>query len=211
MLSAALLATALTATRLPPLADAIEHFRSVETYQVTLRSAHAEGESQLRYYYRKPGFVRMDFIRPHAGAVLVYSPLTGRVRLWPFGAGRFPELSLSPHNPLVQGPGGQSVDRSDVGALFENVRTLLEQGRAETRGEARVADGRTAVHLGVTGAPGVTVAGVHRYELWLDKASRFPVKVVSRNPADAVIETVTLDDLEINVPLSAALFDPAGE
>jgi hypothetical protein len=57
----------------------------------------------------------------------------------------------------------------------------------------------------------VTVAGVHRYELWLDTASRFPVKVVSRNPADAVIETVTLDELEINAPLPAALFDPAGE
>lgn len=211
MLSAALLATALTATRLPPLADAIEHFRSVETYQVTLRSAHAEGESQLRYSYRKPGFVRMDFIRPHAGAVLVYSPLTRRVRLWPFGAGRFPELSLSPRNPLVQGPGGQSVDRSDVGALYENVRTLLQQGQVETRGETRMADGRTALHLVVTGAPGVTVAGVHRYELWLDTASRFPVKVVSRSPADAVIETVVMDDLEINAPLPAALFDPVGE
>lgn len=211
MLSAALLATALTATRLPPLADAIEHFRSVETYQVTLRSAHAEGESQLRYSYRKPGFVRMDFIRPHAGAVLVYSPLTRRVRLWPFGAGRFPELTLSPRNPLVQGPGGQSVDRSDVGALYENVRTLLQQGQVETRGETRMADGRTALHLVVTGAPGVTVAGVHRYELWLGTASRFPVKVVSRSPADAVIETVVMDDLEINAPLPAALFDPVGE
>jgi len=133
------------------------------------------------------------------------------VRLWPFGAGRFPELSLSPHNPLIRSPGGQSVDRSDVGALFENVRTLQQQGEAERRGEARMADGRTALHLVVTGAPGVTVAGVHRYELWLDPASRFPVKVVSRNPADAVIETVTLDDLEIDVPLPPALFDPEGE
>jgi hypothetical protein len=41
--------------------------------------------------------------------------------------------------------------------------------------------------------------------------SRFPVKVVNRSPADAVIGTVTLDDLEINAPLPAALFDPAGE
>lgn len=211
MLPALMLTAAFAATLPPPLADAIEHFRTVETYQVTLRSAHAEGESQLRYSYRKPGFVRMDFIRPHAGAVLVYSPLTRRVRLWPFGAGRFPELTLSPRNPLVQGPGGQSVDRSDVGALFDHVRTLLEQGRAETRGEVRMADGRTAVHLVVTGAPGVTAAGVHRYELWLDTASRFPVKVVSRNPAGAVIETVTLDDLDINAPLPAVLFDPEGE
>jgi outer membrane lipoprotein-sorting protein len=208
MLSVTLLAAALNATRLPPLADAIEHYHTVETYRVTLRSAHADGEDHIRYYYRKPGFVRMEFIRPHAGAVLVYSPLTQRVRLWPFGAGRFPELSLKPRNPLVRGPGGQTVDKSDVGTLFDNAHTLLEQGRAEVRDEARMADGRTALHLVVTGAPGVAVAGVHRYELWLDTSSRFPVKVISRNQADAVIETVMMDALEINIPLKETLFNP---
>jgi outer membrane lipoprotein-sorting protein len=210
MLSALMLAATLAATT-PPLADAIEHYRTVESYRVTLRSTHATGESRIRYFYRKPGFVRMEFIHPHAGAVLVYSPLTRRVRLWPFGAGRFPELSLSPRNPLVRGPGGQTVDQSDVGALLDHVRALLEQGQAEARGEARMADGRTALHLVVSGAPGVAVAGVHRYELWLDTARRFPVKVISRNQADAVIETVTMDELEINATLPATLFDPEGE
>jgi outer membrane lipoprotein-sorting protein len=210
MLSALMLAAALSATRLSPLDDAIEHFRTVETYQVTLRSSRADGEHHIRYFYRKPGFVRMDFIRPHAGAVLVYSPLTRRVRLWPRGAGRFPELSLSPHNPLIRSPGGQTVDKSDVGALFDNVRALLAQGEAEVRGEARMA-GRSALHLVVTGAPGIAVAGVHRYEVWLDTASQFPLKVISRNQADVVIETVTMDALEINAPLAQSLFDPEAE
>lgn len=210
MLSALMLAAALNGTRPSPLADAIEHYHTVETYQVTLRASRADGESQLRYYYRKPGFVRMEFIRPYAGAVLVYSPLTQRVRVWPLGAGRFPELSLSPRNPLIRSPGGQSMDKSDVGALFEHARTLLEQGQAELTGEEAM-DGRTAQHLVVTGAPGVAVAGVHRYELWLDAASRFPLKVISRDQEDAVIETVVMDDLEINVPLANTLFDPEGE
>lgn len=209
MLAALMLATALSGSDLAPLAGAIEHFRTVETYRVTLHSTRADGEHQIRYFYRRPGFVRMEFIRPHAGAVLVYSPLTRRVRLWPFGAGRFPELSLSPHNPLVRGPGGQTVDQSDVGALFGNIAALLEQGHAASHGEARVA-GRRALHLVVTGAPGQTVAGVHRYELWLDPASQFPLRVVSRDQADAVIETVVLEDLEVNPPLPEALFNPAG-
>lgn len=210
MLSALMLAAALTIPPLAPLADAIAHYRTVETYRVTLRSAHADGERHIRYFYRKPGFVRMEFIRPHAGAVLVYSPLTRRARLWPFGIGRFPELVLSPRNPLIRGAGGQTVDRSDVGALLDNVSTLLEQGEAGAPGEERVA-GRAALHLVVTGADGVTVAGVHRYELWLDTSSRFPVKVVSRDLEDAVIETVEMDDLEIDVPLPETLFDPQGE
>jgi len=210
MLSTLILAAALTGTRLSPLDDAIESFRTVETYQVTLRSSHADGEDPIRYFYRKPGFVRMEFIRPHAGAVLVYSPLTRRVRLWPSGAGRFPELGLSPNNPLIRGSGGQTVDKSDVGAMLENVRTLLGQGEAEVLGEARI-NGRTALHLVVTGAAGVAVAGVYRYELWLDTSTQFPVKVISRDQEEAIIETVRLDALEINVPLPETLFNPGKE
>lgn len=210
MLAALMLAAALTATRLTPLADAAEHYRTVESYRVTLRSVRADGEDHIRYYYRKPGFVRMEFIRPHAGAVLVYSPVTRRVRVWPLGAGRFPELNLSPRNPLIRSSGGQSVDKSDVGTLFEHVGALLAQGHADMLGESRL-DGRTAQHLVVTGAPGQAVAGVHRYELWLDTATRFPLRVISRDQADAVIETVVMDALEINPPLAESLFDPGRE
>lgn len=207
MLSTLMLAAILTAAALAPLVAAIKHYRSVETYRVTLHSTHDDGEEEIRYAYKKPGFVRMEFIRPHEGAVLVYSPITQRVRLWPFGIGHFPELKLSPGNPLVQNPRGQTVDQSDVGTLFEHVRTLLEQGDAEMLEESRIGD-RTVLHLTVTGAPGVVVAGVHRYELWLDTASQFPVKVISHDRADAIIETVTLDDLEINLALPQALFNP---
>src|SRR5512139_2308995 len=210
MLAAVTLAAALTTTRLAPLADAIAHYRTVDSYRVTLHASRVDGEDHIRYSYRKPGFVRMEFIRPHAGTVLVYSPLTRRVRVWPFGTGRFPELSLSPRNPLIRSPGGQSVDKSDVGALFENVRTLLEQGQAEVLGEAGMAAGNF-LHLVVTGASGIAVDGVHRYELWLDMSSQFPVKVVSRDQEDAVIETVLMDDLEVNAPLPEALFNPKRE
>lgn len=189
------------------LARAIAHFHAVDTYRVTLHAIHADGEEQIRYYYKKPGFVRMEFIRPHPGALLVYSPVTRRVRLWPFGEGHFPELGLSPRNPLVRSPRGQNVDRSDVGALFENVRSLLQHGRAEVTGEDSVA-GRATRHLVVVGAPGFTIAGVHRYELWLDTPTQFPLKVISRDRDDAVIETVTLDALEVDVPLADTLFNP---
>src|SRR4030067_3612669 len=134
MLSAMMLAAALTGTPPDPLAAAIEHYQTAESYRVTIRSFHAGGEEHIRYYYRKPGFVRLEFIRPHDGAVLVYNPSTQRVRLWPFGAGRFPELNLNPGNLLIRSSRGQHVDRSDVGALFENVRTLREGGNAEVSG-----------------------------------------------------------------------------
>lgn len=207
MLVAALTGTPPSGTPPDPLASAIEHYDTVKSYRVNIQSFHADGEEHIRYYYRKPGFVRMEFIRPHDGAVLVYNPLTQRARLWPFGAGHFPEFNLSPGNPLIRSSRGQQVDRSDVGALFENIRTLQARGNAEILGEENV-DGHTILHLVVIGTGGIAVAGVHRYELWLDTVNQFPVKVISRDQQNAIIETVMMEALEINTTLPEALFNP---
>lgn len=207
MLSALMLAAALSGANPGLLTDAIERYSKVESYRVTIRSVHADAEEHLRYFFQKPGFVRMEFIRPHAGAVLVYSPLTRRVRLWPFGAGRFPELNLSPSNPLIQSSRNQRVDQSDVGVLLGNVQRLAQDGSLGPADEQALA-GRQVLHLSVTGTGDLTVAGVHRYELWLDAASLFPLKVISRDLQDVIIETVHMEDAEINVPLSRTLFNP---
>src|SRR5450759_4632193 len=221
MLSALMLAAALTGippngTPPDPLASAIEHYRTVESYRVTIHSMHADGEEYIRYFYKKPGFVRMEFIRPHAGAVLIYNPTTQSVRLWPFGVKHFPELSLSPGNPLIRSSRGQRVDHSDVGTLFENIHILRENGNAEVLGDTKNTspgtresmDGRTVQHLIVTGAGNFVVAGVHRHELWLETESQFPVKGISRDLQDAIIETVMMEDLEINAALPETLFNP---
>jgi hypothetical protein len=151
----------------------------------------------------------MEFIRPHDGALLIYNPDTRHVRVWPFGAEHFPELSLSPGNPLIRSLSGTRVDHSDVGVLFENIRILREGSNTEVSGDTKNTcpgtresmDGRTVVHLIVAGADGFAIAGVDRYELWLDMASQFPVKVISRDRQDAIIETVMMEALEINAKL----------
>lgn len=190
-----------------PMADAIAHYQTVGSYRVTIHSIHADGEEHILYYYKKPGYVRMEFIRPHSGALLIYSPQTRRVRLWPFGFAHFPELKFSPGNLLIQSTRGQHVDHSDVGALFENIRALQQGGRTEILGEESL-EGRKVLHLVTTGAPNDEVAGVHRYELWLDTASQFPSKVISRDMHDAILETVTMEAPEINIPLPDAIFNP---
>lgn len=212
MLPALMFAAALTSAfaeppATDPLAEAAGHYQLVESYLVTLHSFHDDAEEHIRYYYRKPGFVRMEFIHPHQGAVLIYNPISRRVRLWPFGVGRFPELNLSPDNPLIRSSRGQHADRSDVGALFENIRALQAAGNTEMLGEENV-DGHAALHLLVTGAADFSVAGVHRYELWLDKVKLFPVRVISRDQQDAIIESVMMQELKINAVLPETLFDP---
>jgi outer membrane lipoprotein-sorting protein len=202
-----LLAAVLTSTSPDPWGAAIGHYRIVESYRVTIHSFHADGEEHIRYYFRKPGFVRMEFIHPHEGAVLIYNPITRRVCLWPFGTGHFPEFNFSPENPLIRSSRGQHVDHSDVGALFENVRTLQASGDARILDEEN-AGGHTVLHLVVTGAGDFSVDGVHRFELWLDTVTQFPIKIISRDMQDVIIETVLMDALEINVTLPDTLFNP---
>jgi len=119
-----------------------------------------------------------------------------------------PALRLSPTNPLVRDRTGHRVDRSDVGELLRNVHALQQGGATVTEGEETV-NGRTALRVSVTGAPAHAVDGVHRYRLWLDTEDGFPLKVVSFADGDGdPLETVTLDDVEIDVAFPARFFAP---
>jgi outer membrane lipoprotein-sorting protein len=204
MLEILLAAATLTATEPGALDAALERYRSLQSYRTTLHSTHADGEEHLRYFYRKPGQIRMEFIRPHAGAVLVYDPATHRVKLWPFGAGHFPELNLAPGNRLIRSPRGQQVDKSDIGALLANVRTLQEHGSLRETEEQL--EQRNVRKLDVIGNGDYAVAGVHRYEVWLAADTLFPLKVVSRDVRDAVLETVVFENMELDPALPDALF-----
>lgn len=204
MLGAMLVAAALGTN---PLAAALERFDGVQSYRATLHSWSEDGPQVIRYHYRKPGFVRMEFVEPHGGAVLVYSPLTGRARLWPFGLGSFPKLDLSPGNRMIRGPRGHTVDQSDVGVLLRKAQQLERSGTQELVGEEAVGD-RRAWRVAVTGAPGRNVDGVHRYDLWLADDGLFPLKAESRDPQQRLLESTTLDEVEIGVQFPDRFFDP---
>ncbi|MDO8767516.1 MAG: hypothetical protein Q7K57_02180 [Burkholderiaceae bacterium] len=114
---------------------------------------------------------------------------------------------MSPGNPLIQSSRRQRVDQSDVGVLLGNMQMLAQDGSLGVTDKQALA-GRQVLHLRVTGLGNFTVAGVHSHELWLDATSLFPVKVISRDLQDAIIETVHMEDVEIDVALPMNLFNP---
>ncbi|AOJ86014.1 MULTISPECIES: hypothetical protein [Burkholderia] len=206
LLAASLIGASMTAD---PVTIAQTHFDQVHSYRATIRSSARSGEhAEFHYAYLKPGFVRMDFVSPHHGAVLAYDPGNGKVRLRPFGEHALPALTLSPSNPLLRDRSGHRVDRSDVGVLLHNVHALQQGGATVTEGKETLG-GRATLRVSVTGAPAHVVDGVHRYRLWLDTEDGFPLKVVSFADDDgAPLETVTLDDVEIDVAFPARFFSP---
>lgn len=200
--------------------EADARFRTLQTYRATLRALGRDGDRQVMHYgYCKPGWVRIDCVEPHRGAVLIYDPDARKVRLWMFGLGfgsgfgfgrgfgLVPALSFAPDHPLVRSPRGHTIDRSDVGALFENLQTLRAGGSYAPLMEGMIA-GEPAVGFEVAGAPGITVAGVHRNRVWLAQDTLFPQRVESFDTADELIETVELVDADVDVGFPEGFFAP---
>lgn len=191
-----------------PLEDAENRFRTLESYRVTLRTVAADGERQvIRYAWRRPGWIRMDFVDPHGGTVMIYDPDARRVRLFPFGPEHLPTLRLAPDNRLIRSPRGHTVDHSDVGTLLANVAELRARGNMGTPADAELG-GRPATVIEVGGGADVSVAGVHRYRVWLAQDTRFPLKVQSFDTTGELIETVDMSDAELDVAFPDRFFTP---
>ncbi|NWF51878.1 MAG: DUF1571 domain-containing protein [Nitrospirae bacterium] len=184
----------------------IENFNNIESYSVTLRSRSDDSNEEMRYYYKKPGFMRMEFIKPYKGAVLVYNQSKNEVRLRPFGFFKFFILTLSPDNSLIKSSKGHRVDESDIGALLKAVKKLQSNGKTDVSGEEKVGD-KTAVVVSIKGEKDFTVNGIHRYILWLEKNMILPLKVSAYDIQGALIEEVMMDDLQINIGITEDFFD----
>lgn len=138
--------------------------------------------------------------------MLIYSPVTELVKLWLFGYGSFPSFNFSPENKLIQSPSGQRVDRSDLGALYQNVMTLQNQGKTTVTGIESIAN-QAVIHLIVDGEFGSSVSGVSQFQLWLDVTTGFPLKVISYKADGSLIELVEMSDYQINPMFPADFFD----
>lgn len=206
VLTMILLSTNTVADRLDPVDAAIGRYRNIVGYQVTLKSIGHGKTEIIRYYFKKPGHVRMEFITPFNGAVLIYSPVTKQAKLWPFGYRSFPGFTLNPDNSLIRSSTGQRVDRSDVGVLYQNVKMLQEHGRTE-RVETETIDGHDTLHISVKGEEGFTVGAVARYQLWLDQTTGFPLKVLSQDAQGQTLETVEMEELKVDPELPGDFFN----
>ena len=167
-----LLVLSTSAASKDPLDAALTSYKKVSSYRVTLRSRSDSSSEIIRYFYKRPGFVRMEFIEPHKGAVLVYNPEKKEAKLLPFGFMKSLVLSMSPDNPLIASSRGHRVDASDIGSLLESAQRLREKGKS---GEPRraVTGGKKTVLVAVEGEGGATVAGnIHRCLLWLDVSTK---------------------------------------
>ena len=186
-----------------PIAIALRNYRNITTYQVTLRSKSHNFSEEIRYYY-KAAYIRMEFLKPLPGLILTYNPIKKEVRVRPF---RFINhvVTLSPDNDIIQSSAGHKVDESDIGSLLGIVAKLQSKGKTFIMGDESLS-GRQTVLVRVTGITDFTICCIHQYDLWLDKMTYLPLKIVSYDLREEIIEDILMDDLEIDLDLPDNLF-----
>ena len=189
-----------------PLERARAAFESLDTYTAIINS-YAGGNERIRYYFKKPGYIRMEFISPHKGALLVYNPVTGKVRLRPFGLIKPLMLTLSPENRLIRSPRGHTVDRSHLGALIENALKLEAMGSLKTVGMEEV-HGKEALKVEVKAEAGFESDGVNRHLLWFDTEHLLPIRAEGYDAEGTLVEGVYMDELILEVHISNSMFTP---
>jgi hypothetical protein len=186
-----------------PLDIALENFRRLSTYRVTLRSKSGRSAEEIRYYY-KAGLVRMEFLSPFPGAVLTYNPDRNEVLMKPFGIADL-VVALRPDNDMARSAAGHRVPESDIGSLLSAAAQLRSHGTMHVIGGEVIA-GRQALLVRVTGNEQVAVSGIHEYTLWLDKDTCLPLKVLAYDLSGECREEILMDDLVTDIDLPDDLF-----
>jgi outer membrane lipoprotein-sorting protein len=187
-----------------PLQKARDAFQELHTYTAIINS-YTGGKERIRYFYKKPGFIRMEFISPHKGALLLYNPKTEKVRLRPFGRIKPLILTVKPENRLIISPRGHRVDESHIGALINNAFELLNIGQMRVKGRELV-KGREAIVVEVTAHEGFESQGINRHILWLDTVHHLPVRAEGYNAEGELLEGVYMDELIPGATISNELF-----
>jgi outer membrane lipoprotein-sorting protein len=178
--------------------ELIETFDGISSYSTLLTSEGENGDTIVQYFYKKPGFIKMVFVKPHEGAVLVYNPKTQKVLLTPFKHLGALTINLKPDSFLITDPKGHTVDQSDMGALLKNVLILSKNGNEKIRNKAVYNDTVCTV-LSVKAKKGFDLEGIFQYLLWVDTKIKLPVRVESYDNEFKLLEKVLMDDLKVNV------------
>lgn len=193
-----LLATPVWGEEDPLLAEMMERFNALTNYTTLLDSEGWDGRNRIMYTYKKPGFIRMDFIRPYKGALLIYNPIENKVTLRPFSIRLF-TFYLAPDNRFITDSKGHTVNHSDIGSLIRSVEQCAHEGTV-TPLPTETLEGLSCPRLLVQSTR-VT------YFLWIHPRLRLPIKVV-KFFSDGEKETVFLHNLTVDVPLDDTFFTP---
>jgi outer membrane lipoprotein-sorting protein len=182
-------------------------YAGVKDYQagVEERTYNKDGSFETKkflYTFKKPGCIRLDFVTPHSGRVLVYPDKNGEVAIRPSGFPFF-KLHLALNHPLLKVTSGQRLDQTDLGLLIKNiVHSLTDQRRGPV--EVEEEDGYIRVQVLADSHFQKGVETLYRFlidqKLWL------PVQVEESTPGGRLERKIVFHNLRTNISVLDSFF-----
>ena len=125
------------------------------------------------YTFKKPKWIRLDFVSPHPGMILVYPDRNGKVLMKPQGLFHV-DVSSELDDPLLQSPSGQRMDQTDLGLLIKNIRHSVTDQR---RGPVSLSEDKNTIQIQVLADDHFREGVETRYQFLISKELRLPVEV----------------------------------
>ena len=183
-------------------------YKTVNDYRTNLevRTYTANGSVEIkliRYTFKKPCSIRLDFEKPDSGIVVVYPDQEGRVEVRPLSWLPFVVLHKSVGDPQMEVSPGQRINQTDLGLLIRNIGRSVNGQR---KGPVTVSDDGGRITINVLADNHFRKNVITHYTFYIDKKLWLPVSVEERLPDGKLERTVIFHNLKINIKVPDSLF-----
>lgn len=155
------------------------------------------------YTFEKPNRIRLDFLSPDPGMILVYPDADGKVIMKPAGLLSPLTFHLALDDPLLQTPSGQQINQTDLGTLIRNIRHSVTDQR---RGPISISTDKDSVRIEVLADDHFRKEFETRYQFVIGKARWLPLEVDAATTKGVPTEKVVFRRFRENIDVPDGFF-----
>lgn len=159
---------------------------------------------KLRYTFKKPDRVRVDFEYPHEGMSIVYPDSDGEVAIRPGGHFSFFTMHVDKDSPLVEISPGQHINQTDLGLLIRNIAHSVTD---MFLGDLSITQNRARVTVRVLSDNPFQKGTPTRYTFTIDAQTWLPVAVEESTPEGVLKRRVLYQDMKTNTGVKDSVFE----
>jgi outer membrane lipoprotein-sorting protein len=182
----------------------IENYSS-EAEQIYFANKEEKERYLFLYFFKKPGKIRVDFLKPHSGLSVFYQKGEEKAVIRPFPSLSFLQIDVSIENSLIKTPTGQRLNQTDmeyfIDFLFRNLAEVPQKDH-QFRQE------KDQVQFLFWAKDYVQGAEAEKYRIFLSRQNWFPVRIERYSPEGAPIEFSSIQNYVFNRPLRNSFFSP---
>jgi outer membrane lipoprotein-sorting protein len=182
--------------------DEVKDYQTEVEVKIYKKDGSFKTERSL-YTFKKPKWIRLDFVSSHPRMTLVYPDRNGKVLMRLPGLLPVSTFHLMLDDPLLETPSGQRIDQKDLGLLIKNIRHSLTDQR---RGPVSISENKDTIQIQVLANDHLREGVETTYQFLISKEGWLPVEV-GRSTSIGVQEgRITFRNLRININVPDSLF-----